>query len=136
MGKHPWPKDANVLQGNDQVPHEVASRKCLDEASGTRITMHLGSPVHLTPLFVLVHDPQSEDAYQGALHEGNDVDIPVHLGARIEAVIYPRKKVAGEHRRGIFVGRMVQQEGEDDLVDMERERLESEVVGEWLGPLA
>lgn len=61
--------------------------------------------------------------------------VPVQPRARVERGVGPWEEVRGEGRGDVFVGYVVEGEGEEDLVNMKRERVERQVLGERLAIL-
>ena len=136
VGQHAQAEDVDVLHGDEQVPQEVSAGKCLDQTASTGVAMHLGQPVHLAPLVIVPHDPQGKHADESALDEGHDVHIPVELCAGIEAGVYAGEEEAREDWRDEDVDGVVENEGEEDFVDVQREGVEGEIVGDGFGALA
>lgn len=133
MCQHSKAKDVDMLHRDEQVPQKVSSSEGLDQSSGTGIAMDLARPVHLVPVFIFGHDPQCEHADDGALHKRYDVHIPIKLGAGIETAVYAREDGAREGGSNKDVDGIVQGKSEEDFVDVQRESLERDVVGEGFG---
>lgn len=58
--------------------------------------------------------------------------IPVEFRPSVERGVYPREEVSRERGGEVLVREMVQRKGEDDLVEVKRERLQAQIFGHGL----
>ena len=113
-----------------QIPQEVPGREPLDHAIRARVPIHPLPPVHIPPLLVPPHDPQSQEVDDARLHERHDVHVPVQPRLCAQAPILPREQAAGDVGRAVAVDEVVEGEGEEELVDVQGEGAEVEKAGE------
>jgi hypothetical protein len=132
MEKHPHAKYAHILQRDHQIPQEVPSSKGLNKPTRPSVPMYSFPLIHSIPLPICPHNPQREPADDGRLHKGHNVHVPVQFGARIKGRVDAREEVAAEDWRDVFVGNMVEDEGEGYFVEVEREGLQVKIIGNRL----
>lgn len=133
MRPQPPAKRTDIHAADDEIPEEIASGKALNHAARAGVAPDALGPGHGLALVVGPHDPQRQRVDDAALHQRHDVHVPVQLRARREGGVGLGEEVAGEERGEVRVYAVVEEEGEEDLVRVEREGREAEEVGEGLG---
>lgn len=120
--QHAHSKNVDVVGAREQVPDEVSSCHALQETSSPIVSPDLASPVHLAALFIAENDPQGDRVDQQALHHRHDMDIPVDARAPVERVVGLGKEPPRQCGRDNNVDCLVEDQGEDDLMNVERQR--------------
>lgn len=120
--QHTDTEDVNVVCTGEQVPDEVTSCQTLQEAQSAIVAPDLAGPVHAVALSVVIHDPQSSRVDQQALDHRYNVYIPVDACAPVERVVCLREQVTRQGGRDDDVDGLVEDKGDDDLVNVQRQR--------------
>jgi hypothetical protein len=81
-------------------------------------------------LFILENNPQGSGAYEEGLDHGDPVNVPVKSRALVEAIVYLRADELRDSRGKDMEDEMVSQEAEEDLVDVVRQCVQVQLVGE------
>lgn len=95
MEQHPDSKDVQVYRTDDQIVDEVSGCQCLYQTAASCISVHSFPRIHGLPLLVGEHDPESYHIDQYALHQRDDMNIPIQLGPGIELRIDAGKEACG-----------------------------------------
>lgn len=126
-------EDVEVPAGNNEIPDEVASGQRLDQTSSPSIAPDTLLRIHVLALVVDDHDPYGKAIDQGALDQGDNMDIPTQLLASGELRVVPRRGPVGDERRDGIEYSRVEEGGCQHLMDVQRKRREAEKVGQGLG---
>lgn len=118
MEQHADAKDVDMSDADDQVPQEIACRHGLNQATGSRISIHSLDRCHVLPLLVDKYHPQRQDRDEGTLREGDDMDIPAELRALREIRIKLWEKPGRDPGCDNGLDELVQGEREDDFMYM------------------
>lgn len=132
MGQHPETEDVDVSSGDEEVPEEIACGKSLYHARAARVAPETLSPIHLPPLLVDVDYPQGQGADDGALDEGDDVDVPVQLPGLGQSAVLGWIEARRQHGRDDAAHELVEDGYYDHFMDVQRQRRQVEIVGPWL----
>ena len=131
MGQHSPSKDANMHATYAQIPQKIPGREALYHPSSAGVPPYSSPPIHRPPLLVRPHDPERHAVDYARLHERDEVDVPVELGARWEDGIALRDQQPREEGREEVLREEVEGEGDEDLVRVQGQRLQVEKGGEW-----
>ena len=132
MGKHAEAKDLDIENGNGEVPEEIAQSEALDHAAGAGVAPDALLPVHVLALLVSSHNPEGERADGAALEERDHMDVPAEAALAGELGIADGEEGAREDGGDVEVDEGVGEEGDQHLVDVQRQRWEVVGVGEGL----
>lgn len=95
MEQHAHAKHSNMHRADYDIVDEVSLCQGLEESTHARVSVDTLSGIHVLAFFVEEHDVQGESVDEYALDEGDDMDVPIELGAFVQLWI-----VAGEQDRG------------------------------------
>lgn len=117
-----------------QIPQKVPQRETLTQSPTAIIppNPHRPQPLIITPpnlpLLIEPNNPQTDPVDYDRLHETDDVHVPVQLAPAREAGVGFRGYAGGDEGRDGVAGEGVEEGGEDDFVEVEREGREVEFV--------
>ena len=129
MQPHADPGDPNVHSRHHQIPQEVTRRKPLNHPTSARVTIYPLHRAHVLPFLIHKHDPQRRRVDRARLHQRHDAHIPVYLCASTESRVDLWEEIGGDQRGQDGLNELVEDEGGDDLVDVERKGGEGECCG-------
>ena len=130
MRPHAQSEDSQIATRHHQIPQEIPRREALDHTTAPGVAVDTLRRAHGSPLLVNPHDPQGGGIDAAALHEGDDVHVPVDAGAAVQVWVDAREQRGGEPRREHGLHEFVEEEGQDYLVDVVGEGGEGEGLGD------
>lgn len=128
--QHAGPEHVHVLHGDDEVPEEVAAREPLDHARGAGVAPHTLLPGHVGALLIVEDDVEGGGVDGDALAQRHDMDVPVELLLGRERRVLDGEQPGREDGREVLVDGRVGDEGDEHLVNVQRQRGEPGVLSE------
>lgn len=125
-----------MLNGDHEIPQEVASRQALDHASSAGVAPDSLFPGHVLAVLIREHDPEGQDADHDTLEERDHMDVPVDLAIRRQLGVLDGEDDRGDPWSDDNVDKSVAQEGDQDLMDVQRQGGQGQIVGKGLNGFA
>lgn len=132
MRQQPPPEHSHIHAADHEIPKKIPRRKPLNHAAATRVAPDALGPSHGLALLIRPDDPERKGVDQAALHQRHDVHVPVQLRARRQRGVGGGEEPPREEGREVGVDAVVEEEGGEDLVRVQRERGQAEEVGDGL----
>ena len=93
VSEHPHAEYLHVGKGDEEIPQEISCCQSLNHGRSTRIPIDTFLGVHFPALLIREHNPQRQHIDHAALHEGHNMNIPVHLSVLGQGIVLNRHQV-------------------------------------------